>query len=113
MLLYIKLQRPQPPNQLKHRWQKVSRLYGLRKTLWNKDKFCETMSSAIKGFEGQLPSEFVFPCWILPTEYKDLMTMAQSYHDKKKFILKPTDRGEGAGKLFFRVFLTLLFFYLF
>lgn len=51
------------------RYQKVSRLYGLRKTLWNKDRFCDTMSSALKGFDRDNHQEFVFPCWLLPGEF--------------------------------------------
>lgn len=77
------------------RYQKVSRLYGLRKTLWNKDRFCETMSSAIKGYSNL--TEFVFPCWILPTDFNTLIHEARSKYSHKGFILKPTDRGEGNG----------------
>mmetsp|Transcript_5685 Transcript_5685/g.6725 ORF Transcript_5685/g.6725 Transcript_5685/m.6725 type:complete len:609 (+) Transcript_5685:120-1946(+) len=77
------------------RYQKVSRLYGLRKTLWNKDRFCETMSTALNGFENF--TEFVFPCWILPHDYEDLIKQATTKYTKRSFILKPTDRGEGNG----------------
>jgi len=77
------------------RYQRVSRLYGLRKTLWNKDKFCETMSTAIRGFK--LPLEFVFPCWVLPADYTHLIQESKTFYSNKSFILKPTDRGEGNG----------------
>jgi len=78
------------------RSQRVSRLYGLRKTLWNKDRFCETMASAIRGYEG-LPYEFVFPCWNLPADYAHLIHESKTRYVNKSFILKPTDRGEGNG----------------
>lgn len=78
------------------RWQRVSRLYGLRKILWNKDKFCETMSSALKGFTGNY-TEFVFPCWILPHDYASMINDVKTKYSQKQFILKPTDRGEGNG----------------
>jgi hypothetical protein len=79
-------------------WQRISRLYGLRKTLWNKDRFCDTMSSALKGYKVvDEKDEFVFPCWILPSAYEDLMKQAKARYKKRQFILKPTDRGEGAG----------------
>ncbi len=42
------------------RRQRVSRLYGLRRTLCNKDRFSETMGAALDGFTPEL--EFVFPC---------------------------------------------------
>jgi len=75
--------------------QKVSRLYGLRRILWNKDRFCETMNSALEGF---LPDiEFVFPCWMLPKDYTRLIKQSKTIYEGRSFILKPTDRGEGNG----------------
>ena len=82
------------------RWQKVSRLYGLRKTLWNKDSFCATMSAALRGFNGEM-EEFVFPCWLLPRDFDTLIAEAQTKYKNRAFILKPTDRGEGNGILVF------------
>ncbi len=83
---------------LMKRWQRISRLYGLRKILWNKDKFCETMNSAIKGFDGgNNTREFVFPCWTLPHDYDQMIADVKDRYSKKQFILKPTDRGEGNG----------------
>lgn len=87
------------------KYQKVSRLYGLRKTLWNKDRFCDTLSSALSGFkpaeEVHLKNntflEFVFPCWLLPNTYEDLIRKARTVYKGQKFIAKPTDRGEGNG----------------
>mmetsp|Transcript_9318 Transcript_9318/g.16349 ORF Transcript_9318/g.16349 Transcript_9318/m.16349 type:complete len:608 (+) Transcript_9318:115-1938(+) len=79
------------------RYQRVSRLYGLRKTLWNKDRFCETMATAIRGFEEHIPYEFVFPCWVLPVDYPHLISESRTRYQNKSFILKPTDRGEGNG----------------
>lgn len=90
------------------RYQKVSRLYGLRKTLWNKDRFCDTLSSSLAGFgpaeEAHIKNasvtgflEFVFPCWLLPRSYKDLIRKAKTVYKGTKFIAKPTDRGEGNG----------------
>mmetsp|Transcript_4711 Transcript_4711/g.8348 ORF Transcript_4711/g.8348 Transcript_4711/m.8348 type:complete len:624 (+) Transcript_4711:268-2139(+) len=81
------------------RYQRVSRLYGLRKTLWNKDRFCETMNEALGGYneDGGMNAEFVFPCWMLPMDFKDLITSAKGKNKDRQFILKPTDRGEGAG----------------
>jgi len=78
------------------RYQRVSRLYGLRKTLWNKDRFCETMAAAIRGYD-ELPLEFVFPCWVLPADYAELIKTAKHKFSNRSFILKPTDRGEGNG----------------
>jgi len=78
-----------------HRYQRVSRLYGLRKTLWNKDRFCDTMNNALRGFEGL--TEFVFPCWMLPYDFSDLIQKAKTVNAGRQFILKPTDRGEGNG----------------
>mmetsp|Transcript_8889 Transcript_8889/g.16712 ORF Transcript_8889/g.16712 Transcript_8889/m.16712 type:complete len:604 (+) Transcript_8889:191-2002(+) len=77
------------------RYQRVSRLYGLRKVLWNKDRFCETMNNALAGF--QVDIEFVFPCWFLPNDFKDLIQKAKTVFKNRSFILKPTDRGEGNG----------------
>lgn len=90
------------------RYQKVSRLYGLRKTLWNKDRFCDTLSSALAGFKPAEDAqgkngtsgefmEFVFPCWLLPQSYEDLIRKARTVYKGSKFISKPTDRGEGNG----------------
>lgn len=79
------------------RYQRVSRLYGLRKTLWNKDRFCDTMSSALKGFDQSGHMEFVFPCWLLPGSFEDLMREARTKYKGMSFIAKPTDRGEGNG----------------
>mmetsp|Transcript_18009 Transcript_18009/g.22997 ORF Transcript_18009/g.22997 Transcript_18009/m.22997 type:complete len:604 (+) Transcript_18009:310-2121(+) len=78
------------------RYQKISRLYGLRKTLWNKDRFCDTLSSALAGYNEEY-MEFVFPCWLLPSMYDDLMQKARTVYKGKSFIAKPTDRGEGNG----------------
>eukprot|EP00924_Labyrinthula_sp_SR-Ha-C_P015889 snap_masked-scaffold_4-processed-gene-12.13-mRNA-1 protein AED:0.20 eAED:0.21 QI:0/-1/0/1/-1/1/1/0/629 len=96
------------PNDLPRlqKYQKVSRLYGLRKTLWNKDRFCDTITSSLEGFNqtGFIP--FTFQCWLLPSMYKGLMTYAKQEikkeklagsKDKLQFIAKPTDRGEGNG----------------
>jgi hypothetical protein len=77
------------------RWQKISRLIGLRKILWNKDKFCETMGASLKGFRNY--TEFVFPCWILPHQFNDMITEVKERFQDTRFILKPTDRGEGNG----------------
>lgn len=77
------------------RWQKISRLIGLRKTLWNKDKFCETMGQALKGYRNY--TEFVFPCWILPHQFNDMIADVKEHYQNERFILKPTDRGEGNG----------------
>jgi hypothetical protein len=77
------------------RWQKISRLIGLRKILWNKDRFCETMGSALKGFTNY--TEFVFPCWILPHQFNDMIAEVKEKFTQSRFILKPTDRGEGNG----------------
>lgn len=77
------------------RYQRVSRLYGLRKTLWNKDRFCDTMATAIRGFPIQ--REFVFPCWVLPADFQYLIPEAKTMYINSSFILKPTDRGEGNG----------------
>ncbi|GBG33717.1 Tubulin polyglutamylase TTLL4 [Hondaea fermentalgiana] len=77
------------------RYQRVSRLYGLRKTLWNKDRFCDTMATAVRGFP--IEREFVFPCWVLPADYQYLITETRTIYVNSSFILKPTDRGEGNG----------------
>lgn len=77
------------------RWQKISRLIGLRKILWNKDKFCETMGASLKGFKNY--TEFVFPCWILPHQFNDMIGEVKEKYQDTRFILKPTDRGEGNG----------------
>lgn len=77
------------------RWQKISRLVGLRKILWNKDKFCETMNGGLKGYKNY--TEFVFPCWILPRQFGELIADVKEKYLDGKFILKPTDRGEGNG----------------
>ena len=77
------------------RWQKISRLIGLRKILWNKDKFCETMGASLKGFRNY--TEFVFPCWILPHQFNDMIAEVKERFLDTRFILKPTDRGEGNG----------------
>ena len=77
------------------RWQRISRLIGLRKILWNKDRFCETMGQALKGFTNY--TEFVFPCWILPGQFNDMIAEVQERFRDSRFILKPTDRGEGNG----------------
>jgi len=78
------------------RYQRVSRLFGLRKALWNKDRFCETMAFATRGYD-DLPYEFVFPCWIMPTDFVELIKEAKTKYQNRSFILKPTDRGEGNG----------------
>lgn len=82
------------------RWQKVSRLYGLRKTLWAKDSFCTTISTALEGFKGQVP-EFVFPCWLLPQGFSNFFSEAKTKYKNHKFILKPTNQSEGDGILVF------------
>lgn len=77
------------------RHQRVSRLFGLRNTLWSKDRFCETMSNSLRGFDVSM--EFVFPCWMLPRDYPILINQARTKYTSRSFILKPTDRGEGNG----------------
>lgn len=81
------------------RWQRINRLVGLRKTLWNKDKFCETMGSALHGYRFATHVEqFVFPCWVLPKQFESMLQDIQARHGPEtQFILKPTDRGEGNG----------------
>jgi len=76
-------------------YQRVSRLYGLRNTLWSKDSFCETMSQSLRGLK--ISEEFVFPCWMLPRDYDIMIRQAKNEYSSKSFILKPTDRGEGNG----------------
>ncbi|GBG34162.1 Tubulin polyglutamylase TTLL4 [Hondaea fermentalgiana] len=81
------------------RYQRVSRLYGLRDTLWSKDNFCETMSASLRDF--YVEREFVFPCWMLPRDYPILMKQVKNEYADRSFILKPTDRGEGSGIVIF------------
>ena len=75
----------------------MSRLYGLRKTLWNKDRFCETMNFAKRGLPETYKTDFVFDCWNLPKDYDDLIQKATTKYADSTWIVKPTNRGEGSG----------------
>eukprot|EP00924_Labyrinthula_sp_SR-Ha-C_P014168 snap_masked-scaffold_72-processed-gene-0.39-mRNA-1 protein AED:0.02 eAED:0.02 QI:0/0/0/1/1/1/2/0/560 len=88
---------PSELSKLEHR-QKVNRIVGLRKILWNKDRFCESMNQfqELSGHSEE-SMNYVFPCWILPKDSKRFFIEAKSKYKNSSFIVKPTDRGEGNG----------------
>lgn len=76
------------------RYQKINRVQGLRKVLWSKDSFCETVSSSARG----LPvfTRYIFDCWIFPREYPQALAYAQR-NPGLQYIVKPLSMGGGMG----------------
>jgi hypothetical protein len=93
-------------------YQRVSRLPGLRKTLWNKDAFCYTLKTMTDSSPVVL-SDFSFDCWVLPAQWDELTAWASSVDSKRaavlsigppvaevdvqQYIVKPFSAGEGLG----------------
>lgn len=91
-------------------YQRVSRLPGLRKTLWNKDAFCYTLKTMTADAPVSM-ADFSFDCWVLPTQYSALMEWASDQDSEMKlaaartggesesqqYIVKPFSAGEGLG----------------
>eukprot|EP01136_Pigoraptor_vietnamica_P015656 Opistho-1_new@59092 len=86
-------------------FQRISRLHGLRQIMWTKDAFCNTINTALAGFAGKYPgivlAPFTFPCFTMPDQFNQLAKYAnkqmQQGHTDMKWIIKPTDRGQGTG----------------
>eukprot|EP01051_Picozoa_sp_SAG22_P006183 SAG22_NODE_396_length_11127_cov_33.460011_4_plen_700_part_00 len=90
--------------------QRVSRMPGLRKTLWNKDAFCYTLKTMTANAPISM-SDFSFDCWVLPTQYsallewggeKDRLSQAATAAsiptpEPQQYIVKPFSAGEGLG----------------
>ena len=76
------------------KFQRVNRVQGLRRVLWSKDSFCETVSASARG----LPAfrRYIFDCWIFPREYAQAAQYAAK-HPKMQFIVKPLSMGGGMG----------------
>ncbi|KAH9258243.1 hypothetical protein BASA81_003292 [Batrachochytrium salamandrivorans] len=76
------------------RYQKINRVQGLRKVLWSKDSFCETVSNSARG----LPvfTRYIFDCWIFPREYPQALAYAQK-NPGLQYIVKPLSMGGGMG----------------
>eukprot|EP01052_Picozoa_sp_SAG31_P048107 SAG31_NODE_9918_length_1210_cov_1.461746_1_plen_383_part_10 len=91
-------------------YQRISRLPGLRKSLWNKDAFCYTLKTMTAKSPVKM-SDFSFDCWVLPTQFTALMdwgaeqdaTMRAeaarigSDPQPQQYIVKPFSAGEGSG----------------
>eukprot|EP01136_Pigoraptor_vietnamica_P015573 Opistho-1_new@58907 len=83
------------------RYQKISRIQGMRRILWTKDGFCRTMASALRSYvSADSMTPFSFPCWTVPRNLPSLIM----YDEKKKkggedvkYIVKPTNSGAGKG----------------
>jgi hypothetical protein len=76
------------------RYQRVNRVQGLRRVLWSKDSFCDTVSASARG--SALFGKYIFDCWIFPREYAAAAAYAQT-HPKSQFIVKPLSMGGGMG----------------
>lgn len=76
--------------------RKVNRIQNLRDTLWSKNKFCRTISSATKGLTDQDLLSFTFPCWVMPGDY-DRMLKYSNENDVQTWISKPRSLGAGMG----------------
>lgn len=97
------------------RSKKINRIKYLRDVLWSKDKFCRTANAATRGLKQLIREnkgkyhlrhswkdfQFTFPCWIMPTEYKALLSYARNREkidgEEAKFIAKPRSLGAGKG----------------
>lgn len=89
--------------------KKVNRIKSLREILWSKDKFCKTSTMALSGLQTERITkylysidkdvndfQFTFPCWIMPNNYKALLSYAK-INSQTKFISKPRSLGAGKG----------------
>ena len=85
-------------------YQRIGRLPGLRRTLWNKDAFCHTLRTVgQERFPGMIEppvplGDFSFECWVLPAQYERLVTWgSDGAHAGQQYIVKPISAGEGIG----------------
>jgi len=76
--------------------RRVNRIKGLRDVVWSKDKFCRTMNAATKGIIDEDLLSFTFPCWVMPTDYKNLVKYSKE-NDIDQWIAKPRSLGAGKG----------------
>ena len=76
----------------RERRKKVNRIYGLRKTLWNKDAFCRTVTSSL----GARVGDYTFPCWVLPRDLESFRGVAKR-NPQASWIAKPAAQGGGKG----------------
>ena len=76
------------------RYQRINRVQGLRRVLWSKDSFCDTVSASARGYA--IFKRYIFDCWIFPREYSAAAAYAQA-HPKSQFIVKPLSMGGGMG----------------
>lgn len=81
--------------QLVPRNKKINRINHLRKVIWGKHTFCETLSRATKRYDLGSPGErFFFPCWVLPQQYDELQ---RNELGLTRWISKPRGLGAGMG----------------
>ncbi|XP_065828836.1 cadherin-like and PC-esterase domain-containing protein 1 isoform X2 [Oscarella lobularis] len=74
-------------------YQKVSRIPGLRETLWKKDRLCSIMHLAYQYANGFVDSS----CWILPSQLSQFLSAIEFMESDSQWIIKSTSQGRGAG----------------
>ncbi len=80
--------------------RKINRISGLRDVVWSKHKFCQTISSSIRGIDDPELKGFTFPCWVMPQDYDTMIADSKNRSPDLPppiWIVKPRSLGAGMG----------------
>jgi hypothetical protein len=75
-------------------YQRVSRIPGLRNTLWKQDALCTIMNQAwhMNAFQYSPVSPL---CWTIPSQLDQLISFAKGVPNQQQWVMKSTGHGHG------------------
>uniref|UniRef100_T1JPJ4 Cadherin-like beta sandwich domain-containing protein n=1 Tax=Strigamia maritima TaxID=126957 RepID=T1JPJ4_STRMM len=77
-------------------YQKINRIYGIRNSLWRKDGFCSTMTSA-RQLSVARRSHLTPLCFVLPNQMQQFVHVADALGEDAQWVVKPLSPGGGAA----------------